>query len=127
MNPSSPTAVVINKENGMSQTADINNLNIDAGSVIKLNIDPVSVQSFTRSGNNLTIVLKSGFRIVVKNFFLQQDEHTQRNDLILEDSHGVYWWGQYSYPWTSFTFTEIEWHDGLPVIAGWPISGYSRT
>ncbi|MFC6376750.1 Ig-like domain-containing protein, partial [Tatumella terrea] len=116
-NLSLSTAVVINKSDGLSKSVNIDNLVLSGSSVVKLHIDPATVRSFERHGNDLTIVINDGHRIVIKNFFIHEND-SHRNELILEDGAGVYWWGQYTSPWTSFTFTEIEWHDGLPIFAG---------
>uniref|UniRef100_UPI000471940B Ig-like domain-containing protein n=1 Tax=Tatumella sp. UCD-D_suzukii TaxID=1408192 RepID=UPI000471940B len=116
-NLSLSTAVVINKTDGLSKNVNIDNLVLSGSSVVKLHIDPATVRSFERHGNDLTIVINDGHRVVIKNFFVHEND-SHRNELILEDGAGVYWWGQYTSPWSAFTFTEIEWHDGLPIFAG---------
>ena len=97
-NLSLSTAVVINKSDGLSKSVNIDNLVLSGSSVVKLHIDPATVRSFERHGNDLTIVINDGHRIVIKNFFIHEND-SHRNELILEDGAGVYWWGQYTSPW----------------------------
>src|SRR5690606_32023539 len=78
-------------------------------SVVKLPYGPEEIASITQEGMDLVVVLKSGERIVIGNFFVAEGE--DGNQLVLEDSNGVLWLGQYDAPWTAgsqFAFAEIS-------------------
>ncbi|HWK54365.1 MAG TPA: BapA prefix-like domain-containing protein, partial [Hyphomicrobiales bacterium] len=59
------------------------------GSVVKLPYGPEEIASITQQGTNLVVVLKSGERVVIGDFFAENGESS--NQLVLEDSNGVLW------------------------------------
>jgi len=62
---------------------------------------------FKRNGSDLKLILMNGDEVLIRNFFVQDDQGN-RSDLVLQDAAGVDWWGQYTSPWQSFHFTEID-------------------
>ena len=128
-------AKVVDKKSGSHRVAENNqNIALDRPSVVVLKVAPEKVARYERHGNDLTLVLKDGQKIVIQGFFARaanpdsagelpaggenaatddapaQDD--DRNDLVLEDDNGVAWWGQYPEQWSEFHFTEIEWSEG---------------
>ncbi|MFT4268206.1 MAG: Ig-like domain-containing protein, partial [Xenophilus sp.] len=91
-------------------------LSLDHPSIVILKLAPESVARFERRGGDLVLVLHDGKEVAVPGFFAEYPDGG-RNDLVLEDAAGVYWWGQYHGPWTEFHFTEIESTD--PAAAAW--------
>ncbi|MGP9635440.1 BapA/Bap/LapF family prefix-like domain-containing protein, partial [Halomonas sp. AOP43-A1-21] len=107
--------VITEKANGnvtQQQANDV--IALQSPSAVKISVGPEEIASFNQSGMNLVIVLKSGEQIVIADFFVVTDD--VRSELILEDSNGVLWLGQYQSPWSHFAFAEIN-EEGL-VAAG---------
>ncbi|MCE0489776.1 Ig-like domain-containing protein [Pantoea sp. Mb-10] len=63
-------------------------VNLTAPSVVKVHLNRVDVQSFTRSGNDLIITKQSGEKIVIQKFYSADGD----SDLVLEDDRGALWW-----------------------------------
>ncbi|MDZ7277432.1 Ig-like domain-containing protein [Pantoea eucrina] len=63
-------------------------VNLTAPSVVKVHLNRVDVQSFTRSGNDLIITKNSGEKIVIQHFYSTDGD----SDLVLEDDRGALWW-----------------------------------
>src|SRR5690606_30938733 len=100
------TVTVTDKATGQSAARELSALRNPVASVITLQIDPEEVAAFEQQAGDLVITLKSGESIVIEGFFVSGEE--QRNELILQDSQGLLWWGQYEIPWNEFWFTEIS-------------------
>ncbi|WP_367066640.1 tandem-95 repeat protein [Oryzisolibacter sp. LB2S] len=94
---------------------------LDRPSIVSMKIAPEKVARYERRGDDLVLVLRDGQEVLVPRFFAAH-ENDGRNDLVLEDDAGVLWWGQYHGPWTEFHFTEIEWHDAIPLPL-WLLTG----
>lgn len=124
-------AQVIRKSDRSIAELATENIGLDAASVVKLAVGPELVERFERSGDNLVVVLRSGDRIVIRNFFVLDDDG-ERSEIVLEDQDGVLWWGQYTSPWSEFHFAEIQLAEPWVVVpppdshwAGWllPVLG----
>ncbi|RZL59344.1 MAG: tandem-95 repeat protein, partial [Variovorax sp.] len=119
---------VVRKSGGEIADATVETLSLEQPSIVHLRIAPESVARFERRGADLALVLQDGSVTVLRGFFSAYPDNG-RNDLVLEDDAGVMWWGQYTSPWTQFSFTEIEWLDvvaAVPVtdgLPGWLIAG----
>ncbi|WP_225783760.1 DUF5801 repeats-in-toxin domain-containing protein [Xenophilus sp. Marseille-Q4582] len=118
---------VVHKAGGAAKDVNAETFVADRPSIIHLKIAPEKVARFERQGTDLVLVLKDGSTTTVRGFFAAYDDDG-RNDLVLQDEAGVWWWGQYTAPWSEFHFTEIEWDDGVPVlwadsVPGWLIAG----
>ncbi|MBE0401122.1 BapA prefix-like domain-containing protein, partial [Halomonas sp. FME1] len=81
-------------------------VDLQVPSVVKVSVGPEDIASFDRSGMDLIITLKSGEQITIAGFFNVSEG--ERSELLLEDSDGVIWWGQYETPWSGFSFAEIQ-------------------
>ncbi|RYX96003.1 MAG: tandem-95 repeat protein [Comamonadaceae bacterium] len=119
---------VVRKHGGEVADATVETLSLEQPSIIHLRIAPESVSRFERHGADLALVLQDGSVTVLRGFFSVYPDNG-RNDLVLEDDAGVMWWGQYTSPWTQFSFTEIEWLDAVAAVPvtdglpGWLIAG----
>ncbi|NLO80576.1 MAG: BapA prefix-like domain-containing protein [Xanthomonadaceae bacterium] len=119
------TVTVTDKATGQSAARELSALRNPVASVITLQIDPEEVAAFEQQAGDLVITLKSGESIVIEGFFVSGEE--QRNELILQDSQGLLWWGQYEIPWNEFWFTEISTIEAAGVEKGssawWLVAG----
>ncbi|MGM0516337.1 MAG: Ig-like domain-containing protein [Pseudomonadota bacterium] len=104
-------ATVVEKSSGEVTEYPIHSLEPVEGAVIKLDIGPEEVAGFEQQGTDLVVLLQSGQEVTVPGFFAP--DAALRNELVLEDSSGVLWWGQYEQPWTDFSFAEIGTVDEL--------------
>ncbi|HSH57567.1 MAG TPA: BapA prefix-like domain-containing protein, partial [Halomonas sp.] len=103
--------LVTDKESGQSSKVELDTLANPVNSVITLPIGPEEIAAIEMESGSLLITLTSGRTIVIEGFFDPEEE--LRNELILEDSGGVLWWGQYELPWSEFSFTEISLDDAV--------------
>ncbi|WP_157665576.1 Ig-like domain-containing protein [Marinobacter salarius] len=100
------TAVMVtNKETGQSSEVELDALDNPTNSVITLSVGPEEIASIDTVADDLLVTLTSGESIVIEGFFAPGDD--QRNELVLKDSSGIFWWGQYDSPWSEFSFAEI--------------------
>ncbi|VXB92035.1 hypothetical protein MARINON1_51612 [Marinobacter salarius] len=99
------TAMVTNKETGQSSEVELDALDNPTNSVITLSVGPEEIASIDTVADDLLVTLTSGESIVIEGFFAPGDD--QRNELVLKDSSGIFWWGQYDSPWSEFSFAEI--------------------
>src|SRR5690554_1728582 len=104
------SVLVTNKDNGQSSEMELNALEELTNSVITLAVGPEDIASIEAQSEDLLITLKSGEVILIEGFFFPEEE--QRNELILKDSSGVLWLGQYDSPWSEFSFAEINVEEG---------------
>src|SRR5690625_444984 len=114
------TVLVTDKESGQSVEMELEALGNLTNSVIMLSAGPEEIASIEAQSGNVVITLKSGETIVMEGFFAPDE--AQRNELILKDSSGLLWWGQYDSPWAEFSFTEInpeEVEEGSDGIGWW--------
>jgi len=100
-------AQVLSKVAGQIEKFDTSDISLTSPSIVQLGIAPEAVNMFKRHGDDLQLVLTNGDEVLIRNFFVP-DAQGNRSDLVLQDDAGVYWWGQYTSPWESFHFTEIE-------------------
>ena len=118
---------VVYKAGGAAQEVNAENFVADKPTIIRLKLAPEKVVRYERQGLDLAMMLQDGSTVYVRGFF-QTYEQDGRNDLVLVDDADVWWWGQYTSPWSEFHFTEIEWDDGVPValwgdsLPGWLIA-----
>ncbi len=106
---------VIDKQTGNVEALDLEKVQNLSNSVVKLNVGPAQIDSFSNVDGNLSILLTSGEEVVIPGFFLPTGD--ERNELVLEDADNVWWWGQYETPWDSFYFTEITPLAMVPPVA----------
>ena len=100
------TLTVVNKATGaVSQIPLDSVIELAEASVLKLPFGPEELASTSRAGNDLVVVLKNGERITIRSFF-GNEEVDDRHDLVLEDSAGVLWLGQYGSS-GEFAFAEV--------------------
>jgi T1SS-143 domain-containing protein len=99
------TVMVTNKETGQSSEVELDALDNPTNSVITLSVGPEEIASIDTVADDLLVTLTSGESIVIEGFFAPGDD--QRNELVLKDSSGIFWWGQYDSPWSEFSFAEI--------------------
>ncbi|MFO7581395.1 BapA/Bap/LapF family large adhesin [Guyparkeria sp.] len=98
--------LVTDKETGQVSEVDLSALKNTTNSVITLAVGPDDIASIEARSGDLVLTLKSGETIVFEGFF--DPEEAERNELVLEDSDGILWWGQYDSPWSEFWFAEIN-------------------
>ncbi|MGM0516095.1 MAG: Ig-like domain-containing protein, partial [Pseudomonadota bacterium] len=98
--------LVTDKETGQVSEVDLSALENPTNSVITLKVAPEDIASVEARSGDLVLTLKSGESVVIEGFF--DPEEAQRNELVLEDSDGILWWGQYDSPWSEFWFAEIN-------------------
>ncbi|MBV2194380.1 MAG: BapA prefix-like domain-containing protein, partial [Azonexus sp.] len=115
-----PTSLrVIDKASGQTSVVDISDLHNPVNSVIELSIGPEEIARIEARSQDLVITTQSGETLVIEGFFAPDE--TQRNELVLEDSNGILWEGQYDSPWSEFAFAEIvvdELSSGWWLLAG---------
>ena len=103
---------------------------LDKPSAVILKVAPEQIAKSVRVGNDLVLTLVDGEQIHVNGFFTAYAEDG-RNDLVLEDQHGVLWWGQYGKAWEGFEFTEIESDEPaapwLPWLLGLALGGLAAS
>ncbi|WP_019625187.1 Ig-like domain-containing protein [Thioalkalivibrio sp. ALJT] len=99
-------AQLVDKSSGATREVALDQLSVGENQVVQLPIGPETVAAFDQQGMDLVVTLRSGETFVVEGFFTASDE--LRNELVLEDSSGVLWWGQYEQPWESFALAEIS-------------------
>ena len=136
---------IVEKKTGTRRASDDTQAVIlDRPSVVFLKLAPENVARYERRGDDLILILKDGKEVAIRGFFVKhgeadtdradqlaengdqsqtdrtsEDERMDRSDLVLEDDHGVMWWGQYPESWSEFHFTEIEWDEAGAVIWPW--------
>ncbi|MBI6580721.1 BapA prefix-like domain-containing protein, partial [Pseudomonas synxantha] len=107
---------IVDKATGTATEHAFGNTSLKGTSIVKLPFGPESVQSFQQSGQNLVVTLKSGETVTVQNFFVVGADGAT-NQLVLESADGTLLLGNYSTPYSGFTFTEISTLDDLGVAA----------
>ena len=108
--------VIVDKASGAKSEQALGSLSLKGTSIVKLPLGQESVQSYQQSGNNLVITLKSGETVTIQNFFVTGSDGAT-NQLVLEGSNGTLLLGQYSSPYSGFTFTQISSLDDLTLAA----------
>ena len=108
--------VIVDKASGAKSEQALGSLSLKGTSIVKLPFGQESVQSYQQSGNNLVITLKSGEIVTIQNFFVTGIDGAT-NQLVLEGSNGTLLLGQYSSPYSGFTFTQISSLDDLTLAA----------
>ena len=108
--------VIVDKASGAKSEQALGSLSLKGTSIVKLPFGQESVQSYQQSGNNLVITLKSGETVTIQNFFVTGSDGAA-NQLVLEGSNGTLLLGQYSSPYSGFTFTQISSLDDLTLAA----------
>ncbi|WP_268800452.1 BapA/Bap/LapF family prefix-like domain-containing protein [Pseudomonas huanghezhanensis] len=94
------------------------NLQLSRTRVVQMPVAPSHVASVSRSGQDLTVVLKSGERVTVSNFF-NTDPNGVRSDMVFQSEDGTLWQAEYSADaFNGFTFDEISSLDTLLADAG---------
>src|SRR5690606_10547293 len=102
--------IVSKSDSDVTSVAPGQEIVLTESSVVKLPFGPEEIASATQQGNSLVVTLRSGEQVVIGNFF-SLEEGVNDNQLVLEDSNGVLWLGQYEQPWTDnseFAFAEIS-------------------
>ena len=107
---------IVDKATGTATEHALGTTSLKGTSIVKLPFGPESVQSFQQSGQNLVVTLKSGETVTVQNFFVVGADGA-KNQLVLEGADGTLLLGNYSTPYSGFTFTEISTLDDLGVAA----------
>lgn len=102
------TVTIVEKSTGQVIEVSYQDLGALEGSVVRLPIGPDEAARFADVGGDLVITLRSGQEVVVPEFFVPQGSEAARNELVLQDSNDVLWWGQYDEPWSEFAFAEIN-------------------
>ncbi|MCU1728344.1 Ig-like domain-containing protein, partial [Pseudomonas sp. 7P_10.2_Bac1] len=108
--------VIVDKATGATSEQSVGTVGLKGTSIIKLPFAPESVQSFQQSGQNLVITLKSGETFTIQNFFVAGSDGAI-NQLVLEGNNGELLLGQYSSPYSGFTFSHISSLDDLTLAA----------
>ncbi|WP_218728441.1 Ig-like domain-containing protein, partial [Pseudomonas sp. D1HM] len=108
--------VIVDKSTGAGAEHAFGNVALNETSIVKLPISPASVQSMQQSGKNLVVTLKSGETVTIQNFFAVGEDGAT-SQLVLEDEDGTLYLGQYSSPYSGFTFSEISSLEELTLAA----------
>src|SRR5690606_19612036 len=102
------TIEIIEKTGGSVVSLPVSGeITLDKASVVKLPFGPEHLAASNRVGNDLEVVLKSGEKILIKNFFGVPGAE-ERSELMLEDENGVVWLGQYDSSTADFAFAEVS-------------------
>ena len=102
------TIEIIEKAGGSVVSIPVSGeVTLDKAGVVKLPFGPEQLSSTTRVGNDLEVVLKSGEKVLLKNFFGVPGSE-ERSELMLEDENGVVWLGQYDSSTADFAFAEVS-------------------
>lgn len=105
--------VVADKATSQISNLQGNSVQLSGPGVVQMPVSPSQVASVSRSGQDLTINLKSGERIHIGNFFTADAEGNQ-SDIVFTGDDGVMWQAQYSTePFDGFTFNEVDSLDEL--------------
>lgn len=112
----SDSITLVDKESGRVTEVPLGSLEPMENTAIKLPVGPEQVAAFDNRAGDLVLTLATGEEVIIPGFFDAQE--TARNELVLEDSSGVLWWGQYETPWSEFAFAEINTVDDLVVDEG---------
>ncbi|WP_277761077.1 Ig-like domain-containing protein [Pseudomonas sp. A34-9] len=89
---------------------------VGSPSIVKISLNPETLKSASRAGNDLVIVLKSGEQVVLKGFFIVAADGLH-NELVLENE-GKFWHATYEPSQASLTLKEISNVDELLVEDG---------
>jgi hypothetical protein len=103
---------IVDKATGAATEHTLGNVSLKGTSIVKLPVGPESVQSFQQSGQNLVVTLKSGETITIQNFFVVGADGAA-NQLVMTNADGTLLLGNYSSPYSGFTFSEISTLDDL--------------
>ncbi len=105
--------VVADKATSQISNLQGNSFQLSGPGVVQMPVSPSQVASVSRSGQDLTINLRSGERIHIGNFFTPDADGNQ-SDIVFTGDDGVMWQAQYSTePFDGFTFNEVESLDEL--------------
>ncbi|ABI57511.1 BapA/Bap/LapF family prefix-like domain-containing protein [Alkalilimnicola ehrlichii MLHE-1] len=107
----SDSITLVDKESGRVTEVPLGSLEPMENTVVKLPVGPEQVAGFDNRAGDLVLTLATGEEVIIPGFF--DAEGVARNELVLEDSSGVLWWGQYETPWSEFAFAEINTVDDL--------------
>ncbi|EGT4257078.1 BapA prefix-like domain-containing protein [Citrobacter amalonaticus] len=105
---------VISKLTGVSTHVEASEVTLNAPSIVKLSAERNDISQFTRVNQDLVITFTSGEKLIVKNFYVANDQGASQ--LVLEDSHGALWWVEN--PESGLHFEQITGIDDLLVTAG---------
>ncbi|GGO91340.1 BapA/Bap/LapF family large adhesin [Stakelama pacifica] len=82
-------ADIILKSNGAEQQVPIDAIDLDAPSIVRLDIPRTAVEGMQRQGDDLIVQLKDGDTIRIADFFNTPGELA--NDLVFEEQDGTQW------------------------------------
>ncbi|WP_218581681.1 BapA/Bap/LapF family prefix-like domain-containing protein, partial [Pseudomonas karstica] len=103
---------IVDKATGTATEHAFGNTSLNGTGIVKLPFGPESVQSFQQSGQNLVVTLKSGEVVTVQNFFVAGADGAT-SQLVMTNPDGTLLLGNYSSPYSGFTFSEISSLDDL--------------
>ncbi|TLG90959.1 BapA prefix-like domain-containing protein, partial [Pseudomonas edaphica] len=81
------------KSGKLVEQATGNSTTVGSPSIVKISLNPETLKSASRAGDDLVIVLKSGEQVVLKGFFVVAADGLH-NELVLE-SEGKFWHATY--------------------------------
>ncbi|MEZ2789792.1 BapA prefix-like domain-containing protein [Escherichia fergusonii] len=103
---------VVSKLTGVSSDVQASEINLNAPSIIKLAVSRDEISKLARINQDLVITLHSGETIVLKNFYVTNDQGASQ--LVLQEDNGTLWWVQDTDG--VFHFQPID--DLTPLMAG---------
>uniref|UniRef100_UPI0030D78146 Ig-like domain-containing protein n=1 Tax=Pseudomonas mucidolens TaxID=46679 RepID=UPI0030D78146 len=103
---------IVDKATGTTTEHAFGNTSLNGTGIVKLPFGPESVQSFQQSGQNLVVTLKTGETITIQNFFVVGADGAT-SQLVMTNPDGTLLLGNYSSPYSGFTFSEVSSLDDL--------------
>lgn len=103
---------VVSKLTGVSSDVQTSEINLNAPSIIKLAVSRDEISKLARVNQDLVITLHSGETIVLKNFYVTNDQGASQ--LVLQEDNGTLWWVQDTDG--AFHFQPID--DLTPLMSG---------
>lgn len=100
------TVIAIDKDTGVSSTVELSGVESPVNTVFEISIDMDELAAVENRDGDLVVSLTDGTDIQINDFFLAPED--VRNELVIKDSEGVVWWGQYQSALDEFVFAEIE-------------------
>ncbi|MGF9694138.1 BapA prefix-like domain-containing protein [Rhizobium sp. 0TCS1.26] len=116
-------AVITDKQSGASVRVSDQNIVISRPSTVTLSLEPDDILSMRRSSDDLILQLDDGRTLTLRNFYTGEDG--ERSELLLQDSAGDVWAGQYTDNLADFQFTEAGAVDQLAGAAAAGAGGTS--
>ncbi|MFV5491336.1 BapA prefix-like domain-containing protein [Acinetobacter sp. ASP199] len=97
---------MFNKKSKEKTQLNADTVRVDQSSIVKIKISKSDIVQMSQDGTNLILVLRSGERLVVENFYANNHERLSSSLVIEEESGTLYWFDEVSKQYKQISRTD---------------------